>query len=173
MKKISIHSRLDYALSLVSCDGTTNDDNSNNDTDNTGINNNVTDNDNSNKNDNTEDNANSNCVTHHYIDNICSVCGCSLWSGETDTSWYSVIDLEFTISTAEQFAGLIDIVNNGSKLENVKITLANHIDMNGKPISPIGATSENGFLGEFDRDNYSISNAVIDTNSIILSEEKN
>ncbi len=158
-------------LTLIACDGTTNKGNANRDDiyDNDS-NNDVTDDDtNTSTNDNTESNTNSTCITHNYIDNFCSVCGCSLWSGETDTSWYNVIDLEFTISTADQLAGLIEIVNNGSNLENVKITLSNHIDMNGKSISPIGATPENVFSGEFDGSGYSICNIIIDENSIILS----
>lgn len=100
------------------------------------------------------------CQTHNYVDNVCSVCNCSLWSGNIDTSWYSVIDLEFTISTAEQFAGLIEIANSGTSLENVKITLASSLDMNGKAVAPIGH-----FSGMFDGDHYYISNIVIDTQS--------
>ncbi|MBE6588558.1 MAG: hypothetical protein E7643_00125 [Ruminococcaceae bacterium] len=111
------------------------------------------------------------CSTHNYVDNICSICNCSLWSGESDTSWYSVIELDFVISTAEQFAGLIDIVNGGSDLAGVKISLANHIDMNNRSITPIGATPRTVFSGWFDGNGYTVSNVLLTEKS--LKKEKN
>jgi len=120
---------------------------------------------------NNDDNGNGNidqiCTAHNYVDNICATCGCSLWTGEVDTTWYSVINTEFTITTAEQFAGLVSIVNNGSNFENVKITLANHLDMNGQAISPIGATESTAFVGDFNGNDYIIENVTINANSII------
>ncbi|MBQ8439836.1 MAG: hypothetical protein IJX19_04155 [Clostridia bacterium] len=113
------------------------------------------------------ENDNAICSTHNYKDNICAKCGCSLWSGKVDTSWYSAVALEFTITNAEQFAGLINIVNNGSDLLGVKVTLANHIDMNGIPIAPIGATSKTVFAGSFDGNGRTVSNVTVNTQSVI------
>lgn len=100
------------------------------------------------------------CTRHTYVNNICSVCKCSLWTGNVDTSWYSysLADIEFTISTAEHFAGLINLTNSGITFEKVTITLANHIDMNEIPIASMAE-----FAGNFEGNNYSISNVVINS----------
>lgn len=154
-------------ISLVACKTTSGnkDDDRNTDISNEFSDDNVDTDNNDNRNDNNNtDNENDVkllCDTHNYVENNCSVCGCSLWTGQTDTSWYSVTDLEYIISTSEQFAGLITIVNNGTDFAGKQIMLTNHIDMNHLSISPIGATKQTKFAGTFNANNCAIANANI------------
>jgi len=43
--------------------------------------------------------------------------GPSIWNGEIDTDWYEESKNEFTITTAEQLAGLAKLVNDGNDLD--------------------------------------------------------
>ncbi len=149
-------------LSLIACNATKNNDTINsNDPDDTGINNDVTVDDGNTNTDNTEKQANSNCNTHNYIDNICSVCGCSLWNGETDTSWYSVVETEFYIATAEQLAGLSELVYNGVDFANTSIIITTDIDLNGIDWLPIGTSWEKTFAGSFDGNGHTVYNVKL------------
>lgn len=173
MRKIlSIMLVLVMLVMIVACDSTgknlPNNDNETNSTDgsnNEGITN--SDNETTSGEGGNQETQKTSCDSHNYVENICSVCKCSRWSGNVDTSWYSVLALEFTITTADQFAGFIQIVNGGTDFSNVKVKLANHIDMNGEAISPIGASESTVFAGDFNGDNYYIENVLINTNSIV------
>jgi len=90
------------------------------------------------------------CASHNYIDGICSKCQCSLWDGTADTSWYSVLNTEFTIITAQQFAGFAQLVNNGTSFANCTVTLGVDIDLAGIEWTPIGKDDKNKFAGDFD-----------------------
>ncbi len=167
-------------ISLIACKETNgNDDGGNSDTnhDSGGIDAGAGENGNDSNNDSNNDSTDSTnsatqlCGTHNYTDNICSVCGCSLWNGQADSSWYSALNTEFTISTAEQFAGLIETVNNGSDLYGAQITLACHIDMNNLSLSPIGANEETKFAGSFDGKGFTVSNVKITTQSVVKDFE--
>ena len=100
------------------------------------------------------------CATHNYVNNICSVCNCSLWNGNIDTSWYSVVDTEFNISTAEQFAGFAQLVNNGTNFHDTTIELSVNIDLNNKEWVPIG-TANTPFAGVLNGAEHTISNLII------------
>lgn len=108
------------------------------------------------------------CTSHNYVNNICSVCNCSLWNGEIDTSWYSVVNTEFNISTAEEFAGFAKLVNDGTDFHDVTIKLCSHLDLNAKEWAPIGFLTgtfpneiKQAFAGTFDGAGYNITNFVI------------
>ena len=131
------------------------------------LNNNNTTNSNSSNNNVNQNSPTPFCTEHKYVNNVCSVCNCALWSGKVDTSWYSALELEFNISTAEQFAGLVNIVNSGVDFAKSKIYLNNPLDLNNIPITPIGATSKTVFAGTFDGKNNTISNVKITTQSIL------
>jgi len=70
-----------------------------------------------------------------------------LWDGTTDTSWYNDYDTEFIIYTAEELAGLAQLVNNGNSFSGKTIQLGNNIDLNGLNWTPIGNTSSRCFSG--------------------------
>ena len=82
--------------------------------------------------------------------------------GNYDTDWYSKNPgaKEFEISTAEDLAGLAQLVNSGAdNFEDKTIILKNDIDLFGKSWIPIGYNK--GFGGSFDGKGYIISNITI------------
>lgn len=106
-----------------------------------------------------------------------------IWDGTTDTSWYNTTDTEFTISTAEQLAGLAAIVNNtasGITADTFKgktIYLSENIDLNNREWTPIGDGKSDNinsvfaphyFYGKFDGNNKTISNLKISSSEDTL-----
>ncbi len=90
--------------------------------------------------------------------------GTDTWDGTTDVAWYTVdpTATSFTIDTAEELAGLAEIVNAGTDtFEGDTITLTTNIDLVGTEWTPIG-TSDDPFRGIFDGENHQISNLEID-----------
>lgn len=81
------------------------------------------------------------------------------WDGTADTTWYNDTDTEFTLSTAEQLAGLAELVDNGNNFAGKTIKLDSDIDLASIPFNPIGH-SANGqsFNGVFDGQGHTISN---------------
>ncbi|MGN0178335.1 MAG: dockerin type I domain-containing protein [Monoglobaceae bacterium] len=89
------------------------------------------------------------------------------WIDNADTAWYdNAVEgtTEFTLTTAEQLAGLAKLVNNGNNFSGKTIKLGNDIDLAGKNWTPIG-TSSNSFNGIFDGGSYTISNLKITADS--------
>ena len=88
------------------------------------------------------------------------------WDGTADTSWYNDTNTVFFLSSAEQLAGLADLVDGGNTFENKTIALDSDVDLyvedeNGEPISfePIGSFSDNlAFKGVFDGQGHTVSN---------------
>ena len=85
------------------------------------------------------------------------------WLGDTDTAWYDAdpTATEFTINTAEELAGLAQIVNSGKdNFEGNKITLASDLNLDGVKWTPIG-TSAAKFNGTFDGAGHTIYNLYV------------
>lgn len=88
------------------------------------------------------------------------------WDGTSDTSWYNDNDDEFVITTAEQLAGLAELVDGGKTFEGKTVKLGNDIDLyvvgeNGEaiPFEPIGSyRKEAAFKGTFDGQDNTIAN---------------
>lgn len=87
------------------------------------------------------------------------------WDGNSDLSWYNDTDIEFTLTTAEQLAGLADLVDGGNTFEGKTLKLGQDIDLyaedaNGERISfdPIGYGYNTVFKGTFDGQGHAISN---------------
>ncbi len=86
------------------------------------------------------------------------------WDGTVDTSWYDPASpaTEYNITTAEQLAGLAELVSGDTTFKGVTFTLMNDLDLycedttasaDGDPLTfrPIGDHSKNGtFEGTFD-----------------------
>jgi hypothetical protein len=99
-----------------------------------------------------------------------SVCNYStIWNGRVDISWYSTSKSEFTITTAEAFAGLAVLVNGGNNFAGKTIKLGANITLNStinwqswavsapaNVWTSIG-TSTTQFSGTFDGSGYVIS----------------
>ncbi len=90
----------------------------------------------------------------------------SKWDGTIDTSWYNDTDTEFTLDSAEQIAGLAELVDSGKTFEGKTIILDSDLDLgvigeNGEYIcfQPIGSYRKNlEFKGTFDGNGHIISN---------------
>ena len=88
------------------------------------------------------------------------------WDGTADTSWYNENDTEFTLTSAEQIAGLADLVDGGNTFAGKTIKLSSDLDLyaedeNGNSIcfEPIGGCrDEVPFMGTFDGQGHTISN---------------
>ena len=87
--------------------------------------------------------------------------GATPWYGDVYTAWYNTTDTEFVIGTAEELAGLAQLVNNGTDTFAGKtIKLASNIDLNDLEWAPIG-NWDNAFEGTFDGRGYAICNLSI------------
>lgn len=103
---------------------------------------------------------------HSYVSGVCSRCGAAepsadVWDGTVDTSWYNSTATEFTIYTAEQLAGLAQLVNNGNTFSGKTIYLGNNIDLDNREWTPIGYTEGFEFNGVFDGKKYTVYNMII------------
>jgi len=87
---------------------------------------------------------------------------------ESDITWYSPLQTDFTITTAKQLAGLAQIVNGTAdeidrdNFLGKTVNLANNIDTEGQYWIPIG-TSANPFRGVFDGNGKIISGLFINS----------
>ena len=87
------------------------------------------------------------------------------WGDTADTSWYTdhEADTEYRITTAEQLAGLAQLVNDKTasvSFEGKTIYLDNDLDLSGYQWTPIGNGSNFGryFAGTFDGQYHKITN---------------
>ena len=81
------------------------------------------------------------------------------WIDSADTSWYDAASEEttFTITTAEQLAGLAKLVNEGTEIFSEKtVQLGSNIDLSGKDWTAIGINGST-FRGTLDGQGYTIS----------------
>ena len=77
------------------------------------------------------------------------------WDGTADTSWHNDTDTEFVLTTAEQLAGLAELVDAGNTFEGKTIKLGACLDLDSfDSFDPIGDTSP--FKGTFDGDGHII-----------------
>ena len=79
------------------------------------------------------------------------------WDGTADTSWYDENETEFTLTTAEELAGLAALVNKGNTFENKTVKLGGNINLSGSEWTSIGSGGQ-GWRGTFDGQNYQINN---------------
>lgn len=95
---------------------------------------------------------------------ITSASASAPWNGNADQTWYNATDTEFSLGTAEQLAGLAEIVNAGTdNFEGKTITLSDDINLNGTEHlwTPIGATMQYPFAGHIHGNGRTISGMVI------------
>lgn len=90
------------------------------------------------------------------------------WSGEANTAWYNTTDSEFTLSNADQLAGLGVLVDNGTDTFAGKtVKLGADINLDSKLFNPIGCGYVSGvgnsngvpgraFMGTFDGQGHTI-----------------
>ncbi len=89
------------------------------------------------------------------------------WDGTADTSWYNDTDTTFTLTSAEQLAGLAELVDNGNTFEGKNVKLSKNLDLyhledgatDPTCFNPIGSyRKDTPFMGSFDAQGYTISN---------------
>lgn len=94
-----------------------------------------------------------------------------VWDGNADTSWYNETDAEFELTTAEQLAGLYELVDAGNTFADRTLKLGKDLDLyvkdvNGEPVpfEPIGSYRfDTSFKGTFDGQGHTISNLYQNT----------
>ena len=79
------------------------------------------------------------------------------WDGTTDTAWYDASASAFTLSTAEQLAGLSVLSAQGKTFSGKTVVLETDVDLNGEAWTPIKQ-----FSGTFDGGNHEVSNFTLD-----------
>ncbi|MBR7083563.1 MAG: Ig domain-containing protein, partial [Oscillospiraceae bacterium] len=88
----------------------------------------------------------------------------NIWDGTADTSWYDAEETEFHISTPQQLAGLVGLVQNGHKTEGITFYLDKDIVMNdisgfskwGETAPANSWTAISSFSGTLDGKNHKI-----------------
>ena len=63
----------------------------------------------------------------------------SSWSDLADTSWYDSNESEFTLTTAEELAGVSQLVASGTTFAGKMINIVADINLDGNLWTPIGA----------------------------------
>lgn len=106
-----------------------------------------------------------------------------VWDGSNDTSWYDVNNQQnhYVLSTAEQLAGLAELVNQGNGFKGVTISLSTNINLDNIEWMPIGKGYMNwdsgevslGFEGTFDGNGNTISGLSITVNSATSNDSDN
>jgi len=94
------------------------------------------------------------------IDSINNSGGSDIWDGRINTTWYDNSKKEFTITTAQQLAGLAKLVNDYvDDFLGKTIKLGKDINLSGINWAPIGM--EQTFAGTFDGNGYEIKGVKI------------
>lgn len=84
------------------------------------------------------------------------------WSDVADTAWFNDSQDEFTISTAEELAGISQLVADGTTFEGKIFNIEADIDLDGNLWVPIGAYPDL-FSGAVEGNGHVISNLWINT----------
>ena len=82
------------------------------------------------------------------------------WADSANIGWYTDSASEYTLSSAEELAGLASLVNSGTSFAKKTIKLGNDIDLNGIEWTPIGKTNSS-FQGTFDGNGNTVKNLLI------------
>ena len=85
----------------------------------------------------------------------------TFWADEATTAWYSESQNEFTLSTAEELAGLAALVDGGNDFANKTVLIDADIDLGEHLWLPIGSGYETPFSGTVDGNGFTISNLFI------------
>lgn len=97
------------------------------------------------------------------------------WTDHADIDWYNEDDTTFTITTAEQFAGLANLVNSGNTFSGKTVSVDADIDLSEYQWVPIGGsnykidglswTFTSSFYGSLNGKNHKIIGAITTGNS--------
>ncbi|MFH0878081.1 MAG: clostripain-related cysteine peptidase [Lentisphaerota bacterium] len=83
------------------------------------------------------------------------------WSNHADTTWWQAGPTNFTLTTAQQLAGLAQLVNNGTDaFSNKVVMLATNVNLADKEWTAIG-TSARPYAGSFNGQGFTIAGLSI------------
>ena len=92
------------------------------------------------------------------------------WDGSVDISWYSEELSSYILTTPQELAGLVELVNSGNSFSGKTIELFTDIDLNNMEWTPIGGAGSTGggllekknqFSGSFNGNYHTVSNLSI------------
>ncbi len=83
-----------------------------------------------------------------------------VWDGTADTAWYTGSEDSYVLDTAEELAGLAELVNAGDNFSKKTIVLAADIDLADAEWTPIGKSGAS-FNGTFNGKGNTISNLSV------------
>lgn len=83
------------------------------------------------------------------------------WIDVANTSWYDAGQTEFTISNAEDFAGVAQLVLDGTTFANKTLLIDADINLDGNLWTPIGKDNTLPFSGSVEGNNHIISNLLV------------
>lgn len=97
-------------------------------------------------------------AAHIVEEGVCINCNkpFDTWDGSYDTLWYNSSLNEFTLNTAEELAGFMQLVNSGITFSGTTIKLGTNMEMSMGYWTPIGTTNSVCFDGTFDGQNYTV-----------------
>lgn len=102
-----------------------------------------------------------------WFDGVIAEHSADTWDGTVDTSWYNDTDTEFTLTTAEQLAGLAKLVDEGNTFTSKTVKVGKNLDLRYVPegatesqcFNPIGSYRKDKiFKGTFDGQSHTIAN---------------
>lgn len=101
-------------------------------------------------------------LSHRFNGGPCTYCGMAEITENItpNTEWYSVDKIQFSITTAEELAGLAALVNEGTDFTSQIIYLEADVDLGYKEWIPIG-NAEQSFKGTFNGNGHTISGLKI------------
>ena len=85
----------------------------------------------------------------------------TFWSDNANTTWYSAGPSTFTLTTANQLAGLAILVEAGNNFSGKTINIGNNLDLGAHLWKPIGKNTTLTFSGTVDGNNHIISNLYV------------
>lgn len=86
----------------------------------------------------------------------------TMWNDVANTDWYNRLDTEFTLSTAEDFAGLSVLVAGGNDFSGKTVFIAEDLNLGEHLWSPIGVDHNIPFSGSVDGGGHTLSNLFLD-----------
>lgn len=82
----------------------------------------------------------------------------SFWDGtSSDTSWFDPADTSFELDTAEELAGLAELIDSGESFDGMTVTLTGNINLKGQPLHLSDFLTGAIFSGTFDGNGNTIS----------------
>ncbi|CAM3982794.1 T9SS type A sorting domain-containing protein [Flavobacterium antarcticum] len=85
----------------------------------------------------------------------------TLWADNATTMWYNGTSTNFTITSANELAGVAILVEGGNNFAGKTITIANDLDLGAHLWKPIGKNTTFTFSGTVEGNNFAISNLFV------------